>query len=261
MSVATIIAIIVVILIVAIVIIIPVLCSRGVIPNCPGFTSKNPATSSTTGSTTGSTAGSTTGPTTGSTAGSTVGSTTSSTITQPPAPASTPSSASTAAPITYIKCADEGGNCTNTLPLQLYAYTSGDPNMSNAPANFKVMPAGNVACNNSTFGDPEFGKGKKCFNRVIPDNILSILNTKSVDVSKDTNWYLCAGENEICNIPANITNVDILYGANGIYTYTNVSKPFTCSYKVLGTDPVPGVPKGCFYSNPNAVQVQSVKLM
>ena len=230
MSAGAIIAIVLIILIVATIITIPILCSKGIIPNCPGFATTPSSTPSTT---------------TGSTTGSTLPPSSTPTVTQPPAPAIIPSSASTAAPITYIKCADEGGNCTTTLPFQLYAYTSGDPNLSDAPTHYKILGS-NVACNNNIFGDPQAGTPKKCYSRIIPDDMASLMKSKT-DISKDSNWALCAQENQICNIPSDKSNVDVLYGVNGMYNYANVSKPVMCNYTTMSGNPLPNIPKSCFY--------------
>ncbi len=208
MSAGEIVAIVLIILIAVTIITIPILCSKNIISNCPKFVNSTSGSSST--------------------------------------PDNVISSTNTVAPITYVKCADEGGNCTTTLPFQLYAYTSGDPNLSNAPTHYKLIPGNNIACNDNTFGNPQAGTPKKCYSRIYPDNIISLLKSKP-DVGKDSNWVVCAQENQICNIPSDKSNVDILYGVNGSYNYANVSKPIMCNNTIISGDPLPNVPKSCFY--------------
>ena len=148
----------------------------------------------------------------------------------------------------YTKCAIEGGSCYNTQPSQLYAYGRGDPNFSNQMFNYRVLPSGNIVCNRDTFGDPSIEKTRECFSKTIPLDILTILKSKNTDISKDPNWIKCAEENHICNLPADNSIHDILFGANGIYNYANANKSIACIRPVIGgTDPVPNVLKSCYF--------------
>lgn len=123
--------------------------------------------------------------------------------------------------VSWISCSQERGNCS-FKGARIVRYGANDK-------YFYRMASNSIACNNKIFGDPVVGVVKRC----------EYFDT-------DLIWNECSKENGNCKFQG--TSV-IRYGANGRYSYTVSSDSINCSNRVFG-DPIFGVVKACFYSEP-----------
>jgi hypothetical protein len=122
----------------------------------------------------------------------------------------------------WTECAVENGNCSFSGTMTV-AYGA------NGKFNYLTLNNG-TACNNSVFGDPNYGTVKSCYLMAAPPNSIS--------------WTLCAYENDACYFSGTL---QVAYGANGKFFYKNLSNELTCDNGLFG-DPNPGTVKDCYYN-------------
>ena len=122
----------------------------------------------------------------------------------------------------WTNCAGENGTCSFSGTQQV-RYGSG--NFYSART-----ATGSIACNNATFGDPNFGVAKTCDYR-------STVGNGSFDL---TGWTQCAGENGTCSASG-----QVIFGANGWFSQRSSSGSIACNNATFG-DPAYGVSKACY---------------
>ncbi len=122
----------------------------------------------------------------------------------------------------WTSCASENGTCSFSGTQQV-RYGSG--------SFYSTRTAtGSIACNNATFGDPNFGVAKSCDYR-------STVGSGSFSPS---GWTQCAGENGTCSASG-----QVVYGGNGWFSQRNSSGSIGCNNATFG-DPIPGTVKACY---------------
>ncbi len=123
----------------------------------------------------------------------------------------------------WTSCASENGTCSFSGTQQV-RYGSG--------SFYSTRTAtGSIACNNATFGDPNFGVAKSCDYR-------STVGSGSFSTA---GWTQCASENGTCSASG-----QVVYGGNGWFSQRNSGGSIACNNSTFG-DPVPGTVKACYY--------------
>ena len=124
----------------------------------------------------------------------------------------------------WTSCAAENGTCSFTGTATV-AY--------GANGNFAYGTFTNsTACNNTVFGDPNFGAVKSCYRIAAPP-------ASGV-------WPTCAAENQTCAFTGTMT---VAFGANGKFVYHTMTNGTACTASVLG-DPLYGTVKACYLVAP-----------
>ncbi|MGW1727657.1 alpha-L-rhamnosidase-related protein [Streptomyces sp. NPDC002306] len=120
----------------------------------------------------------------------------------------------------WTKCADQNGTCT---------AAAGQPVTYGTFGAFTTLRAtGDTPCSDATFGDPIPGESKACYTAT------------GGPVGYATN---CAEETGTCAFSGQRT---VAYGARGIFVYRTFTGGTSCTTAAFGgTDPLPGVRKGC----------------
>ncbi len=122
----------------------------------------------------------------------------------------------------WTNCAGENGTCSFSGTQQV-RYGSG--------SFYSTRTAtGSIACNNATFGDPNFGVAKSCDYR----------STVGSGGFSPSGWTQCAGENGTCSVTG-----QVVYGANGWFSQRSASGSIGCNNSTFG-DPIPGTAKACY---------------
>jgi hypothetical protein len=121
----------------------------------------------------------------------------------------------------WTQCSSENGTCSFSDTM-LVAYGA------NGKFNYQTLTNG-TACNNSVFGDPDYGYAKACYITAAP-----VLNS--------TWWNECSSENGTCGFYG---TKEVAYGANGQYYYQQVTNGTACNNSVFG-DPDYGYAKACY---------------
>lgn len=130
----------------------------------------------------------------------------------------------------YQQCSTENGTCNLPYPRKIWFGSKGRYNT--------MVANGNVSCSNATFGgDPNPNVAKACY-------INKMDNYPEMDSANFTN---CSSEGNTCNVGG--TPKTVYFGANGKYNSKIVNGSVPCSVSTFGSDPNPGVPKGCYYAN------------
>ncbi len=129
-------------------------------------------------------------------------------------------------PANAVRCATENGVCT--VPAGQTATVWYGQGSSYALLGSR---SGAVACNNATFGDPDYGVKKYCSYVPAPPPAAQT----------------CAQEGGSCPLPAGVT-ATVWYGAGSRWTArTGLSGAVSCTNATFG-DPAYGVGKGCAYA-------------
>ena len=150
----------------------------------------------------------------------------------------------------WIFCANEGGICSFSGPMEVRYGESG--------SYFYLILTDGTPCTNAVFGDPIVGVGKHCYYRpttlvptLAPTNTLvptaTVSNTPVPTVAPV--WTYCADENGTCSFSG---TKEVRYGENGSYFYLIFTGSTPCTNTVFG-DPIPGVFKHCYYRNTTLV--------
>lgn len=120
----------------------------------------------------------------------------------------------------WTRCAVQNGTCP---------AAAGQPVMYGAFGAFKTRTAtGDTPCNDATFGDPISGESKACYTAT------------GGPVGYATS---CADETATCAFTGQRT---VAYGARGSFVYRAFTGGSSCTTAAFGTDPLPGVRKGCY---------------
>jgi hypothetical protein len=125
-------------------------------------------------------------------------------------------------PAGFTQCAGEHGLCTVSVP-SVVAYGAGT-------YAYQTVQPGAVPCTTAGFGgDPAFGTLKSCY--VAPQG-------------GPSGYTLCAAENGTCAVSGTRT---VAYGANGAFSYRQVTGSTPCTNTVFG-DALYSVVKSCYTS-------------
>ncbi|MFD4604532.1 alpha-L-rhamnosidase [Streptomyces sp. NPDC058464] len=121
----------------------------------------------------------------------------------------------------WTKCADQNGTCP---------AAAGQPVMYGAFGAFTTLRAtGDTPCTDAKFGDPIPGESKACYTAV------------GGPAGYATN---CSDETGTCAFSGQQT---VAYGARGAFVYRTFTGGVGCTTAAFGgTDPLPGVRKGCY---------------
>ncbi|MFF4277022.1 alpha-L-rhamnosidase [Streptomyces sp. NPDC001536] len=123
----------------------------------------------------------------------------------------------------WTKCADQNGTCP---------AAAGQPVMYGAFGAFTTIKAtGNTPCTDATFGDPIPGESKACYTAT------------GGPVGYVTS---CSDETGTCAFSGQQT---VAYGARGTFVYKSFTGGTACTTAAFGTDPLPGVRKGCYLTS------------
>lgn len=137
----------------------------------------------------------------------------------------------------YTFCASQSDQCNIPQTNQVYNVLYYDEqNRLGHFRDFKDNSTTNVICDNKNFGDPSKGYVKSCFIKPI---------NKTINLDQYGNpigWTKCSNENGTCKVDY---LSDMLYGANGAFTYGINPETVACNSEVFG-DPAPGYQKSCF---------------
>lgn len=138
--------------------------------------------------------------------------------------ASVKSEAKASAP-TWTPCASENQYCS-FFGTQQVRYGAGTQWVTQTLT-------GGTPCNNSVFGDPDFGVYKSCAYASAPQ------------AASTTQWILCATEGATCSFPGTTT---VRYGVSTQYTSGTFTGSVSCTNSVFG-DPDYGVHKSCWFAS------------
>jgi len=129
----------------------------------------------------------------------------------------------------FVDCAQENGSCAPSNPNYrlIVAYGQG------SNWTYQEFATSPVPCNNSVFGDPDYGVVKKC------QYIYNQCNSC---------WKNMAAENGQVTITALSA---VKYGSGTNFLYSTQSSNFSCSNTYFGSDPDYGVVKECDVLNTN----------
>jgi len=123
----------------------------------------------------------------------------------------------------WTKCASQNGTCP---------AAAGQPVMYGAFGAFTTRTAtGDTPCTDGTFGDPIPGEAKACYT------------AGGGPVGYATN---CSDETGTCAFTGQQT---VAYGARGSFVYRSFTGGTACTTAAFGTDPLPGVRKGCYLTS------------
>lgn len=131
----------------------------------------------------------------------------------------------------WTYCAQEGETCYVQGPARVRYGANGRFNT--------IRVNGPVPCNNSVFGDPNYGVVKHC------EYILDYNPGPGPGPRPGPggSWEYCADEDGVCYLPYPTT---VRYGVGGRYTYIQARGSVSCSNNVFG-DPAYGQRKSCFF--------------
>lgn len=150
----------------------------------------------------------------------------------------------------WRNCVGEGGICANPSAL---AIRFGIGN------SWSVRMATSLACSNAMFGDPAYGHAKRCQYLVAlnpqvkrapgvkpaatpePTPTSSSVPPSTPVAVPDGTWAACAGEGEICHVPAGTI---VRHGVSDTYVARKLGGATPCTNDVFG-DPLYGFFKGC----------------
>ena len=138
---------------------------------------------------------------------------------QPPSPTGTP--------ISWTRCAAEGGVCSFIGTQQVRYGINGQYALHTATAP--------VACDNSTFGDPAPGADKFC------DYAPAAVVQPPLPNPAPISWTRCAVEGGTCSFAG---TQQVRYGANGLFAMRTATASIDCTNQLFG-DPAPGLNKTC----------------
>ncbi len=147
-------------------------------------------------------------------------------------------------PTDSIPCAAQGGSCDFLGTMEVWY---------GAASGWAVVPASNGAlCSDTILGDPRPGVAKTCYYRPytgswVPPVISTVVALGPIipnqSGSLPSGSVSCAAENGTCSF----TGVkEVWYGAGSSWAVAPASNGTLCAYTVFG-DPLPGVPKNCYY--------------
>ncbi|MFD8814623.1 alpha-L-rhamnosidase [Streptomyces sp. NPDC059627] len=124
----------------------------------------------------------------------------------------------------WTKCADQNGTCP---------AAAGQPVMYGAFGAFTTLTAtGDTPCTDAKFGDPIPGESKACYTAT------------GGPAGYATN---CSDETGTCAFSGQQT---VAYGARGTFVYRTFTGGTACTTAAFGgTDPLPGVRKGCYLTS------------
>ncbi|TXS35497.1 alpha-L-rhamnosidase [Streptomyces sp. uw30] len=123
----------------------------------------------------------------------------------------------------WTKCASQNGTCP---------AAAGQPVMYGAFGAFTTRTAtGDTPCTDATFGDPIPGESKSCYTATGgPAGYATA----------------CSDEDGTCAFGGQQT---VAYGARGSFVYKSFTGGTGCTTAAFGTDPLPGVRKGCYLTS------------
>ncbi len=125
-------------------------------------------------------------------------------------------------PSGFSSCAGENGTCSVDGPAVVAYGAVG-------AFTYRLVGKGDTACTNVAFGgDPVHGVAKGCY---------------AATGSGPPGTTACASENGTC-APGSARTV--VYGARGAFVTRWATGPLPCTSAAFGTDPIPGVVKGCY---------------
>ena len=143
-------------------------------------------------------------------------------------------------------CSAEGQSCSFS-GTKLVRYGS------NGKYAYQMLTGG-VACNNSVFGDPNYGSAKSCEVRQADvvwvkcsnKNDCRFEGEKIIQFSEEIfssklSWQKCANENSVCSFSG--TKL-VRYGAQNNYIYIKTTNSIACNNENFG-DPIYGTAKIC----------------
>lgn len=153
------------------------------------------------------------------------------TVTATASPSPSPTATATASPSptptstgsNWVKCAAENGTCTFSGTYTI-RYGAGSSWTTKVATN-------SIACNNSTFGDPDYGVAKECD-----------IDMNSAQI---TTWTKCADENGTCSFSGTKT---VRYGTGTSWATKVATNSIACNNSVFG-DPAYGRAKECDVGN------------
>lgn len=123
----------------------------------------------------------------------------------------------------WTKCASQNGTCP---------AAAGQPVMYGAFGAFTTIKAtGDTPCTDARFGDPIPGESKACYT------------AGGGPVGYATN---CSDEAGTCAFSGQQT---VAYGARGAFVHKSFTGGTACTTAAFGTDPLPGVRKGCYLTS------------
>ncbi|WP_247196609.1 trehalase family glycosidase [Streptomyces sp. GESEQ-35] len=123
----------------------------------------------------------------------------------------------------WTKCASQNGTCP---------AAAGQPVMYGAFGAFTTVTAtGDTPCTDARFGDPIPGESKSCYTAT--GGPAGYATT-------------CSAEGGTCAFSGQQT---VAYGARGAYVYKSFTSSGSCTTAAFGTDPLPGVAKGCYLTS------------
>ncbi len=131
----------------------------------------------------------------------------------------------------WTECAGEIGYCGFSGQTKFVRYGA------NGKYSDRTLVYNGISCNKQTFGDPNYGVGKRCWfkDSVAPQD------------QEPSRWSLCAYEDGKCSFGGQTRYVR--YGANGKYSdRTFVPNEVACNNSSF-SDPSPGVKKYCWVRN------------
>jgi alpha-L-rhamnosidase len=120
----------------------------------------------------------------------------------------------------WQQCAAETGTCS-------FAGTATVAFGAQVDFNYATITGG-TACDDTVFGDPDYGVSKACYIEAPPPVA--------------TTWTPCAAETSTCAFSG---TEEVAFGANGLYIYGTFTGGTPCDNTVF-TDPIPGVVKACY---------------
>lgn len=111
--------------------------------------------------------------------------------------------------------------------------------------NFNTRTArDSIRCDVKTFGDPAFGKVKRCQVQGSTGGWGGSGGSGGNRPSDDDErmWAPCANEGGTCNVGK---RTQVRFGVNGRYLYRDVDRSIECSSEAFGRDPAPNQVKTC----------------
>ena len=155
-------------------------------------------------------------------------------------------------PDTYTACAVEGDVCPvpSNVPT-IVGYTTVN---EDADIYFRDVKDP-IECKTGIFGDPAPFVAKKCLKLPFPEAMLKLAYDPVSGLPVESLGFKhCAHAGAICDpsrLDPSVSNkpVDIMYGAEGKYTYAQIIGPVNCTDTVFG-DPAPYKAKKCLWRIP-----------
>lgn len=152
-------------------------------------------------------------------------------------------------PNTYTPCTTQNNVCDIPSPgSYVVAYKS---NNNTGNIHFRDTNK-SIECNNYIFGDPAANTEKECLIMPFPKSMTSLQFDPNTGLPVASSGYQhCADELSTCDpskLDSSIGNnpVDILFGTNGKFVYSNIIGPVDCSTTIFG-DPAPNSHKVCLW--------------